>query len=110
MKGLLMKGLLIKGLLIKGLLIKCLLLKGLLLKGLLLKGLLHSRSIRTFLSLVSFESSEHVSRYLSLTTTLPFHVKFELRSYDYSNLAPKSSMIRIDNSKYFINNLVKIHA
>ena len=30
-----------------------------------------------------FESFEHVLRYLSLTTTLQFHVKFELQSYDY---------------------------
>jgi hypothetical protein len=54
MQGLLFKGLLLKGLLLKGLLLKVLTLKGLLLKGLVIKGLLHSRSIRTFLSLVSF--------------------------------------------------------
>jgi hypothetical protein len=47
-----MKGLPLKGLLLKGILFKGLLLKGILLKGLLLKGLLHSRSIRTLLSLV----------------------------------------------------------
>ena len=58
MKGLLklMQSLLMKDLVFKGILMKVLLLKGLVLKGLILKGILikilHSRSIRSFLSLV----------------------------------------------------------
>mgnify|MGYP001440664710 CR=1 FL=1 len=99
-KGLLLKGLLLKGLLLKGLLLKGLLLKVLLLKGLLLKGLLHSRSIWTFLSLVTIVKTVHLcNNKISTPTT---------KASGLSNLKTSSISKLISNLQVHENNLVHL--